>query len=69
MQKNKDGRYENLIQIIGAFSTINLTYLMVKSNSGISAKEISDETLDGMNLNTLQKISKDTLSGAIKFSR
>nr|QDA21774.1 hypothetical protein [Proschkinia sp. SZCZR1824] len=66
--KNKDGRYGNLIQIIGAFSTINLAYLMVKSNSGISAKGISDETLDGMNLKTLQKISKDTLSGAIKFS-
>lgn len=66
--KNKDGRYGNLIQTIGAFSTINLAYLMVKSNSGISAKGISYETLDGMNLKTLQKISKDTLSGAINFS-
>ena len=66
--KNKDGRYGNLIQIIGVFSTINFAYLMVKSNSDIFAKGISDETLDGMNLKTLQKISKDTLSGAIKLS-
>lgn len=66
--KNKDGRYGNLIQIIGAFSTINLAYLMVKSNSGISAKGVSNEILDGMSLKILQKISKDTLSGAIKFS-
>jgi group II intron reverse transcriptase/maturase len=66
--KNKDGRYGNLIQIIGSFSTINLAYLMVKSNPGISAKGVTNETLDGMNLKTLQKISEDTLSGVIKFS-
>lgn len=66
--KNKDGRYGNLIQIIGSFSTINLAYLMVKSNMGISAKGVSDKTLDRINLKTLQKISKDTLSGAIEFS-
>jgi len=66
--KNKDGRYGNLIQIIGSFSTVNLAYLMVKSNPGISAKGVSNETLDGINLKTLQKISKDILSGAIKFS-
>ena len=57
--KNKDGRYGNLIQIIGSFSTINLAYLMVKSNIGISAKGVSDKTLDGISLKTLQKISKD----------
>jgi len=66
--KNKDGRYGNLIQIIGSFSTINLAYLMVKSNMGISAKGVGDKTLDGISLKTLQKISKDTLSGAIEFS-
>lgn len=66
--KNKDGRYGNLIQIIGSFSTVNLAYLMVKSNPGIYAKGVSNETLDGINLKTLQKISKDILSGAIKFS-
>jgi len=66
--KNKDGRYGNLIQIIGSFSTVNLAYLMVKSNPGISAKGVSNETLDGIDLKTLQKISKDIRSGAIKFS-
>lgn len=66
--KNKDGRYGNLIQIIGSFSTINLAYLMVKSNMGISAKGVSEKTLNGISLKTLQKISKDTLSGAIEFS-
>jgi len=66
--KNKDGRYGNLIQIIGSFSTINLAYLMVKSNMGISAKGVGDKTLDGISLKTLQKIPKDTLSKAIEFS-
>jgi len=66
--KNKDGRYGNLIQIIGSFSTINLVYVMVRSNPGISAKGVNSETLDGTNLKTLQKISKDILSGTIKFS-
>jgi group II intron reverse transcriptase/maturase len=66
--KNKDGRYGNLIQIIGSFSTVNLAYLMVKSNPGISAKGVSNEILDGIDLKTLQKISKDILGGTIKFS-
>jgi group II intron reverse transcriptase/maturase len=66
--KNKDGRYGNLIQIIGSLSTINLAYLMVKSNSGISAKGVDDTTLDGINVKSLEKLSKDTLSGVIKFS-
>jgi len=66
--KNKDGRYGNLIQIIGSFSTIQLAYLMVKSNPGISAKGIDKTTLDGLSFKTLQEISQDVLSGKIKFS-
>jgi len=66
--KNKDGRYGNLIQIIGSLSTIKLAYLMIKSNPGISAKGIDSTTLDGLNLKALQKISQDVLSGKIKFS-
>jgi group II intron reverse transcriptase/maturase len=66
--KEKDGRYGNLIQIIGSLPIIKLAYLMVKSNSGISAQGVDNSTLDGMNLNTLQKISQDTLSGKFKFS-
>jgi group II intron reverse transcriptase/maturase len=66
--KNRDGRYENLIQIIGSISTIKLAYLMVKSNPGISAKGIDSTTLDGIKLKSLQKISQDVLSGKIKFS-
>lgn len=66
--KEKDGRYGNLIQIIGSPSTLKLAYLMVKSNPGISAKGINDSTLDGISLHTLQKISQDTRSGNIKFS-
>jgi len=65
--KKKDGRYGNLIQIIGSLSTIKLAYLKVKSNPGISAQGIDNTTLDGINLKTLQKISKDVLSGTIKF--
>ena len=66
--KNKDGRYGNLIQIIGSISTIQLAYLMVKSNPGISVKGINKTTLDGLSFKTLQKISQDVLSGKIKFS-
>jgi RNA-directed DNA polymerase len=66
--KEKDGRYGNLIKIIGSLSTLKLAYLMVKSNPRISAKGINDSTLDGISLHTLQKISQDTLSGNIKFS-
>ena len=67
-RKNKDGRYGNLIQIIGSFQTIKLAYLMVKNKSGIAAKGVSNVTLDGINLKTLQKISKEILNGTIKFS-
>lgn len=66
--KNKDGRYGNLIQIIGSLSTIKLAYLMVKSNPGISSKGVDNTSLDGVSLGTLQKISSDTLSGLTKFS-
>jgi RNA-directed DNA polymerase len=66
--KNKDGRYGNIIQIIGSISTIKLAYLMVKSNTVISSKRICNTPLDDISLKTLQKISKDTLSGVIKFS-
>jgi len=66
--KNRDGRYGNLIQIIGSLSTIQLAYLMVKSNPGISAKGIDSTTLDSLSLKSLQKISQDVLSGKIKFS-
>lgn len=66
--KNKDGRYGNLIQIIGSRSVINLAYLMVKSNPGISVKRMGDTTLERMNFKELEKLSRDTLSGSIKFS-
>lgn len=66
--KEKDGRYGNLIQIIGSLPTIKLAYLMVKSNPGISAQGVDTPTLDGINLKDLKKISEDTLSGKFKFS-
>ena len=66
--KNKDGRYGNLIQIIGSISTVKLAYLMVKSNPGVSAKGVNNTTLDGINFKIIEKLSKDILSGEIKFS-
>jgi len=66
--KNKDGRYGNLIQIIGSFSTIHLAYLMIKSNPGISAKKIDKAMIERLSLKTLQRISQDVLSCTIKFS-
>lgn len=64
--KNKDGRYGNLIQIIGAPSTLKIAYLMIKSNRGISAKGVNNETLDGISLTSIKKISKEVLTGNFK---
>jgi group II intron reverse transcriptase/maturase len=64
--RNKDGRYGNLIQIIGAPSTLKTAYLMIKGNPGISAKGVNNETLDGISFRSIQKISKDVLSGCFK---
>lgn len=61
--KNKDGRYGNLIQIIGSPDTLKIAYLMIKSNSGITAKGVNNETLDGISMTSIQKISKEVLSG------
>ena len=66
--KNKDGRYGNLIQIIGSQSTVKLAYLMIRNNSGISAKGIDNTTLDGISLRKLTKISDDILGGNFKFT-
>lgn len=64
--RNKDGRYGNLIQIIGAPSTLKTAYLMIKGNPGISTKGVNNETLDGISLMSIQKMSKDILSGSFK---
>jgi group II intron reverse transcriptase/maturase len=64
--KNKDGRYGNLIQIIGAPSTLKIAYLIIKGNPGISAKGVNNEILDGISLASIQRISKDILSGNFK---
>jgi len=66
--RNKDGRYGNLIQIIGSLSTLKLAYLIIKSNSGISVKGVNNTTLDGINLRILQKISQEIFSGKFLFS-
>lgn len=64
--KNKDGRYGNLIKIISLPSTITLAYLIIKSNRGISAKGINNETLDGITTKSIERISKNILSGAFQ---
>ena len=65
--KNKDGRYGNLIQIIGAPSTLRTAYLIIKGNSRISVKKVNNETFDGISLTSIQKLSKDVLSGNFKM--
>jgi hypothetical protein len=66
--KNKDGRYENLIQVIGSIETLVLAYLSIKSNKGISSKGVEKETLDGITEDYIKKISKEILEGSYKFS-
>ena len=65
--KRNDGRYRNLIQIIGSYDTLLLAYLSIKSNKGISSKRVDNQTLDGINTNYLKKISIDVLIGKYKF--
>ena len=67
-RKNKDGRYGNLIQIIGSIDTLILAYLIIKKNPGSMTKGIDNETLDGINFKFFSKISKNILEGSFKFS-
>lgn len=65
--KRKDGRYGNLIQIIGSYNTLLLAYLNIKSNKGISSKGVGNQTLDGIDRNYLIRISEEILKGKYKF--
>jgi group II intron reverse transcriptase/maturase len=65
--KRNDGRYRNLIQIIGSYDTLLLAYLNIKSNKGISGKGVDNQTLDGIDINYLKRISNDVLIGKYKF--
>jgi group II intron reverse transcriptase/maturase len=65
--KKKDGRYGNLIQIIGSYDTLILAYLNIKNNKGISSKGVNNQTLDGINRNSLVRISDEVLKGKYKF--
>ena len=66
--KNKDGRYGNLIQVIGSIETLVLAYLSIKRNKGISSKGVEKKTLDGITEDYIKKISKEILEGYYKFS-
>lgn len=57
--KNKDGRFGKLIQIIGSTALLKIAYLMIKGNS-------ANITLDGMRINTLERLSQDIISGKFK---
>lgn len=65
--KKNNGRYGNLIQIIGSYDTLLLAYLNVKSNKGISSKGLDNQTLDGIDKNYLKRISVEVLIGKYKF--
>lgn len=67
-RKNKDGRYGNLIQVIGSADTLILAYLIIKKNPGNMTKGVDDETLDGIDFDFFSRTSKDILNGTFKFS-
>lgn len=67
-QKNKDSRYGNLIQIISDISTLRLAYSMIKDKPGNNSKGTNEQTLDGISLKYLEKISLKIKSGNFKFS-
>ena len=66
--KNKDGRYGNLIQIISSVDSLILAYLIIKGKKGISAKGISPETLDAINIEYIHKIAFELKNGTFNFS-
>ena len=64
--KNKDGRYGNIIQIIGSSSTLILAYLIIKNNSKVSIKRVDNVVLfDEINYDFIRKLSSDILSGSL----
>ena len=65
--KRNNGRYGNLIQIIGSYDTLLLAYLTIKSNKGISSKGVDNQTLYGIDTNYFKRISEDVLTGKYKF--
>ena len=65
--KRKDGRYGNLIQIIGSYNTLLLAYLNIKSNKGISSKGVDNQTLDGIDKKYFIRMSDEILKGKYKF--
>ena len=61
-------RYPNLIHYISNLEILILAYELIKSKPGNMTKGGSSETLDGITLEDLSKISKKLLSGKFKFS-
>lgn len=66
--KNKDGRYGNLLRIIGDTHTLTLAYLKIKGNHGALTRGVEHSTLDGMSLRYIEKVSREILSGTYRFS-
>jgi retron-type reverse transcriptase len=66
--KNKDGKYGQLIQIIGSIKTLTFAYLSVKNNKVIFNKEVKNETLTKSTKKNLHKISKAIINGSYQFS-
>jgi nicotine oxidoreductase len=66
--KNKDGRYGDLIRVIGHPDTLTLAYLKIKGNRGALTPGLEKETLDGMSLGFLEETAKKVIAGSYQFS-
>lgn len=65
---NKELVNNNLIHIISNLDVLVLAYELIKSNPGNMTKGITSETLDGLNLTSLVKISNLLKAGQWSFS-
>nr|QKN19303.1 putative reverse transcriptase [Eudorina elegans] len=61
-------RRSKLIHYIADLNTLVLAYEMIKSKPGNMTRGVNRETLDGISLTFLHKISRELLSGTYKFT-
>jgi len=66
--KKRDGRYHGVFDIITSKEILTLAYGAIKSNSGIMTVGSDGQTLDGISMDFIIKLSKKLRSGEFKFS-
>lgn len=61
------GKYVNLIEVLADVDFLQGAYQKIKSNQGVRAKRLSEETFKGLNNNWFEKTSERLLDGSFCF--